>query len=165
MMMVMSDLFDTEKLGNHSVADLRQNRCAPIPKVRGVYQVCAPDGFEPTFLKTSRGGHFKGIDPTMPIADLEKLWVAGTPILYIGKAGGEGIKATLRTRIQTLLRFGSGKRAGHRGGRPLWQVEGAAQFIISWRRLPDEDPPTVESDMIDEFKRRFGKRPFANLKD
>jgi hypothetical protein len=161
---MMSDLFATEKFeGHHPVADLRQNRCAPIPCVRGVYVVRAPDGFKPIFLETSRGGHFQGKDPTMPIADLEKLWVAGTPILYIGKAGGEGIKATLRTRIRALLRFGSGKRAGHRGGRPLWQVEGAEQFIISWRQLPDEDPYKVEQDMVDKFARKFGKPPFANL--
>jgi len=161
----MSDLFDTKKFeGDHSVADLQQNRCAPIPPVRGVYVVRAPDGFKPIFLETSRGGHFKGVDPTMPIADLEKLWVAGTPILYIGKAGGEGIQATLCTRIRALLDFGLGKRVGHRGGRVLWQVEGAERFIISWRQLPDEDPYTVEQDMIAEFRaRNFGKRPFANL--
>ena len=69
--MMMSDLFDTEEFeGHHSVADLRQNRCAPIPPVRGVYVERAPDGFKPIFLETSRGGHFKGIDPTMPIGDL-----------------------------------------------------------------------------------------------
>jgi hypothetical protein len=51
---------------------------------------------------------------------------------------------------------------GHLGGRVLWQVEGAEQFIISWRPLPDEDPFTVEQRMIAEFRaRNFGKRNVA----
>ena len=151
--------------GHRSVADLWQDRSAPIPRVPGVYMVCAPDGFRPTFLETSRGGHFKGRDPTMPIADLEKLWVTGTPILYIGQAGGGTSKRTLRIRIRELLDFRSGKPVGHWGGRALWQIKGAEQFIISWRPLPVEDPRTVKARIIAKFKLRFGKRPFANLKD
>jgi hypothetical protein len=167
--MMMSDLFDTEKFeGNHSVADLRQNRCAP-PRMRGVYVVRAPDGFKPTFLEVSPATHLKGRgirrdgDPTIPIAELEKLWVRDTPILYIGKAGAEGSKRMLRKRIQELLDFGEGKKVKHWGGRALWQVEGSEQFIISWRQLPDEDPYCVEQDMIDKFARKLGKPPFANL--
>jgi hypothetical protein len=57
----MSDLLDIGKFEGHwSVEALRRNRCAPIPKVRGVYVVRAPDGFKPIFLETSRGGHFQG---------------------------------------------------------------------------------------------------------
>ena len=165
----MSDLFDIEEFeGRHSVADLWRDRKAKIPRVRGVYIVRAPDGFKPTFLKTSRGGHLNGRglkgdgDPTVPITDLEKLWVAGSPIIYIGQAGGRKSKEKLRTRIRALLDFGLGKPARHWGGRVLWQVEGAERFIISWRQLPDKDPYTVEQDMIAKFARKFGKPPFAN---
>jgi hypothetical protein len=129
-----------------------------------VYVVCATGGYRPTFLKTSRGGRFRG-DPTMPVAKLEKLRVAGTSILYIRKTGGgKSKRRTLCTRIRELLDFGEGNpKARHWGGRPLWRLKGAEQFVISWRALPDKDQRKVEKRMIDDFKRRFGKRPFANL--
>jgi hypothetical protein len=152
--------------GRLSVAVLWQDRDARIPCVQGVYVVCAPDGYRPTFLKTSRGGRFRG-DPTMPVAKLEKLWVDGTPILYIGKTGGgKSKRRTLCKRIRELLDFGEGNpKARHWGGRALWQLKGAEQFVISWRALPDEDPRAVEKRMIADFKQRFGgKRPFANLR-
>jgi hypothetical protein len=146
--------------GHVWIAALWQDRKAAIPNVQGVYVVRAPDGFVPTFLEASRGGRFKGRDPTISVDTLTKLWVAETPILYMGKTHD-----TLRRRIRALLDFGSGKPIGHWGGRALWQVRGAEQFVICWRPIVDEDPRTVEKSMIAEFVRNFGKRPFANLSD
>ena len=163
---MMSDLFGIGDVEGHlSVAGLWQDRNAQSRMCEACTLCANRTGFKPTFLKINRGGHFKGRDPTMPIADLEKLWVTGTPILYIGQAGGGTSKRTLRIRIRELLDFGSGKPVGHWGGRALWQMKGAEQFIISWRPLPVEDPRTVKARIIAKFKLRFGKRPFANLKD
>jgi hypothetical protein len=160
----MSDLVTSEFEGHFTVAALRQD-CRVIPSVPGVYIVRAPDGFTPTFLETSRGGHFKKKDPTMPVGVLKRLWVEGTSIVYIGQAGGGKSAATLRERIRALLRFGAGEPVGHRGGRALWQVDGAETLIVSWRALSDEDPRVIERAMIRDFSKRFGKRPFANLQD
>jgi hypothetical protein len=135
----MSNLVTSEFEGYLTVAALRQDHRV-IPSVPGVYIARAPDGFTPTFLETTRGGHFQKKDPTMPVGVLKRLWVDGAPILYIGQAGGGKSAATLRERIRALLRFGAGEPVGHRGGRALWQVDGAEKFIVSWRVLSDEDP-------------------------
>jgi hypothetical protein len=124
----------------------------------GVYLVCAPDGFSPTFLEKSLGGTFDG-DPTLPIAELKRRWVEREPILYIGKA------VNLRTRICTLVSFGKGSAtAKHRGGKALWQVDGCNGFTISWHPVPSEiDPEDVEVDLLDQFCATRGKLPFANV--
>lgn len=57
-----------------------------VPRDPGVYVVVRPTDEPPTFLHTSPAGHFNGKDPTVPVAELEALWVPGTRIVYIGKA-------------------------------------------------------------------------------
>ena len=160
----MSDLVTSQFEGHLTVAALRQDYRV-IPSVPGVYIVRAPDDFTPIFLETSRGGHFKKKDPTMLVGKLKSLWVVGTTILYIGQAGGGKSAATLRERIRALSRFGAGEPVGHRGGRALWQVDGAEKFIVSWRVLSGEDPRVIERAMIRDFSKSFGKRPFANFQD
>lgn len=62
--------------------------------------------------------------------------MAHTPVVYIGKAGKQGGRATLRSRLRAYLRQGRGHRAGHWGGRMVW--------------------------LIADFVACFGQRPFAN---
>ena len=155
----------TEFAGHLSIAALRRDYHS-VPSVRGVYIVYVRDDFIPTFLESSRGGHFKKKDPTLPVEELKTLWVAGASVLYIGSTGGgEKSERTLRDRIRELLDFASGKPVGHWGGRVLWQVKNAEQlFLVAWRTLPDEDPRIVKKKLIEDFRQKFGKRPFANLR-
>jgi len=105
------------------------------------------------------------------IADLKDSWVAGSRIFYIGKAGGykpngDLKNSTLQSRINELIRFGSGKNVGHWGGRYLWQLAFIKELFIYYKICPGtEDPDIIESDLIKDFKNHYGKRTFANLKD
>lgn len=142
--------------GFEAVATLRGRRCSGVPGGPGVYAVLTPGEEPPDFLESSRGGHFKGKDPTVPISTLAANWVAGTPVLYIGKAD------SLIERIDQLLRFGGGQPIGHWGGRYLWQVAGSGSLLVAW--ATDPQPLAAERALLRAFHRRYGTLPFANLR-
>jgi hypothetical protein len=127
-----------------------------LPEASGVYVVLRASSGRPEFLAVGGGGWWKGNDPTVSIERLESRWVDGTPTLYIGKA------KSLRERVGELLRFSDGEAVRHWGGRLLWQLGGAQDFLLGWREEPDFGG--VETDLIDEFLDHFGQLPFANLK-
>jgi hypothetical protein len=122
---------------------------------------------EPVFLPQGTGGYFKGKNPNESLEVLKKHWVDGTKVIYIGKAGGEKSSSTLKSRIQQLLKFGTGKNVGHYGGRYIWQLKDSHQLIVCWMPLyqQDQDPREIEKALIHDFKKTYHKRPFANLVD
>lgn len=138
------------------VSQLRDGALNMIPDVPGVYMVLRVSEGAPEFLETGSGGHFKGKNPNVPVAELAANWVDGTPVVYIGKA------TSLRKRISQYLRFGQGKPVGHWGGRYIWQLADATQLLFCWMPV-DGNADAVETDMICRFRERYGCRPFANL--
>lgn len=151
--------------GFHSVAYLQGTGCKDVPTVPGVYLVLRTERGKPLFLTKSVGGFFGGADPTVPVKELHDNWVDGAIVVNIGKAGGGGRKATLRSRLKQYMDFGAGKPVGHRGGRYIWQLAGSEMLQICWMPTPNEEPKAVESRLIWQFKSRYGKRPFTNLQD
>ncbi len=141
---------------------LRETRLAAVPKGPGVYVVLRPPEAEPVFLRKSLGGHFKGNDPTVPVATLKAKWIAGAHVIYIGKAtpGPTGTSG-LRKRLGQLLQYGAGKPVGHQGGRYLWQVKESDDYLVAWRLAPD--PTASENRLLDEFTTAYGSLPFANI--
>jgi hypothetical protein len=142
-----------------------------LPGSKGVYFVIYPYEWpDDLFLANGTGGHFKGRDPNVPMEKLWGNWVEDADILYIGQAGGiskngKPSEATLQSRIIQLLKFGNGMNVGHRGGRYLWQHEYSQDFRVYWYECEKENPVTLEKELIADFKRTYGKRPFANLRD
>lgn len=98
---------------------------------------------------------------------LENKWVLSTDkdqIIYIGKAGGEGERSNLRTRIRQYISFGRGYNSPHRGGRYIWQIDDVDALWIYFKE--DSGPRETERRLIQDFKRKHGgKRPFANHRD
>lgn len=137
-----------------------------VPQKMGVYLVLRVSQQPHEFLERSRGGHFKGQDPTVAVQVLHNNWIDGSLVLNIGKAGGPGSSATLRSRLKQYLDFGSGKPVGHRGGRLIWQLKDSADLVIAWKAIDSGIPREVEREYIRVFKEaNGGRRPFANLQD
>ncbi len=145
--------------------DLRASKLSEVPSIAGVYMVVRDPARPPAFANKSCGGHFKGKDPSVSTATLGSNWISESAVLYIGKAGGGTSSATLRERLKSYLRFGSGAPVGHWGGRFIWQIENAnAELSFCWRPTSGgEDAIVVEKRLIQEFVTQFGARPFANL--
>ncbi len=143
--------------GFSTFEELRADGYSAVPEKPGVYIVLMETRAKPVFLEVGTGGWFKGNDPNVPVADLEEKWVPGAIVLYIGKA------AILRRRITQYIKFGSGKRVAHRGGRYVWQIEGSDRLILCWKPTPDEEPREVETALISSFEGSYRGLPFANL--
>ncbi|WAC49365.1 hypothetical protein OVA03_05510 [Asticcacaulis sp. SL142] len=123
-------------------------------------------GSTPSFIIESTGGHFKGRDPTVSTDKLTAKWLDDESVVYVGKAGSRGSKATLRKRLKSYFDFGTGKPVGHWGGRYIWQLAYANDLIVAWKSLGESDPSpsAFETKLLRDFKARCGKLPFANLK-
>lgn len=148
------DLQDAVRLG---AADF------PVPRIRGVYLVVRQDRSAVRFLRTSRAGAFKRRNPTRPIAALRDQWVPDATIVYIGKAGGTGRRATLHSRLLSYMRFGLGHPAGHWGGRCIWQLSDVGALRVYWKPMPTGEPRDLEKRLLAVFFRCYGCLPFANL--
>jgi addiction module HigA family antidote len=141
-----------------TVSDVASGAVDKLPRRPGTFVVLRESCEPPAFLECSPAGHFKGKDPTVPREVLERKWVDGSHLLYIGQTTDQD----LRTRLHDFVEFGRGRRVGHWGGRLTWQVDGADKFCIGWRE--DENPRDAERELLTEFRDIYGKLPFANLR-
>jgi len=149
--------------GFKKISELWKNKKC-IPKEMGVYMVINTNRKNTEFINPGVGGFFNGTDPNVPLSKLKSSYVPNAQVVYIGKAGGTGIKAKLCSRLSEYLRFGQTKNVGHKGGRYIWQIRDNAELRICWKIISDQEPVKVERDLIDEFTQQFGKMPYANLK-
>lgn len=150
--------------GFRTVAQLNADRCEAIPNLRGIYAVVRESLDPPRFLAKSTAARFRDTDPAIPIDELEKLWVPGAQVLYFGRARGPGVRTLLRQRVKRYLRFGHGRHVSHWDGRAIWQLSDASALRVAWKPTPKDDPARAEGRYQDEFERRYGALPFANLK-
>lgn len=128
-----------------------------IPDVNGVYVVLRISDKVPVFLEKGSAKVLEDKDPNVPIEVLAAKYVSGSQTVYIGKA------TNLRNRLGQLLRFGVGLCINHWGGRYLWQLADAEDLLVAWKVITSENPREVESRMMNDFKNKHGKLPFANI--
>ncbi|WP_208644989.1 hypothetical protein [Mucilaginibacter kameinonensis] len=165
--LTFNDLKEFKEMGFEgfkSISELFQSS-STLPDEQGVYCILTPINGICNFLEVGCGGHFKGKNPNVSLQELKRNWVLGSQVIYIGKAGGEGRKSTLRTRLRQYLKFGHGKPVGHWGGRLIWQIQNSSDLIVCWKSLPSQEPREYEAELIRHFVSRFGQRPFANFTD
>jgi hypothetical protein len=128
-----------------------------------VYVVLRENDARPRFLAHSHAGWFKSQDPTTPTKLLERAWPDGAHCVYIGKAGaGADGDRGLQRRIREFRRYGDGQPVGHQGGRRIWQLADADDFVIAWKETPDEEPEDVESALLHAFVAEYGVLPIGN---
>lgn len=138
---------------------------AGVPADPGVYVVLRTCTAPPTFLKANAAGRFKGRDPSVSIQRLEREWVPGATVIYIGKATRrKDGSAALAARLSEYRRHGEGEAVGHWGGRLVWQLADRADLLVCWRGSPTDDAADLEAALLDEFSHRYGALPFANLR-
>lgn len=132
----------------------------------GVYAVLRPEGSQLLLTEASTGFWYQGRNPAYRLAKLQKKWDLRTPVLYIGKAGDmDGGGITLWQRLQLFRRYGAGENVAHRGGRAIWQIQGAAsQLRVCWMATSGLDPECVEDQLLELFKDEFRVLPLANQK-
>ncbi|WP_159599081.1 hypothetical protein [Agromyces humi] len=128
-----------------------------VPKEHGIYMVLLPDAsLQHTFtldnpVKRARLKKYS-------IEELDRRWVADTPVLYIGKAMG---KEGLRDRLKPF----SKRSSSHSGGRAIWQLQNTDALLACWIETPGYRADQVEDDLIDQFKTAHGQTPFANVRE
>jgi hypothetical protein len=130
-----------------------------VPLAAAVYVIFRPAVSEPRYFKTSSGGHHKGNDPTVAIDVLKTKWVAGSQLVYIGKAD------VARRRLNQFARFGAGEPVGHWGGRYIWQLADSPDLLVAWHEIAwGETARDYERRLLVHFAAlHAGARPFANL--
>ncbi len=126
------------------------------PLLGGIYVITYKGGDPPAFTELSCGGRFKGKDPTVSREVLASNWVSSAEVVYIGKAD------KLKRRLKQFADFGAGKPVGHWGGRLIWQLPNIDELLVAWKETPERIPIEVEAELIEQFRQRYGKPPFAN---
>ena len=136
------------------------NRWSDIPLDRGIYMVLYTGRNRPKFVVKGTGGFFEGKDPNVPVAELDSSWVDGSVVIYVGRTG-----ISFRKRFSQLFDFGQGKPAAHYGGRYIWQIQDREELSLCWLPCPNgwRGTEELEDEIMHEFKRIYGKLPFANL--
>lgn len=146
--------FDKEWLKKNSfvesktIKDLIDVKCKSVPKGKGVYVVIYNGKEKPNFYIDKVEIYGKEIS-------LEKKWVEGASIIYIGKS------VTLQKRLKRYMK----NAKNHYGGRLIWKIRGNVDdFLVYWKVLKDQDPLLYETCLIETFKKIYGQLPFANLR-
>ena len=139
-------------------------RCdiSAVPQINGVYVLFRTGKTSLRFLETGNGGYFRGRNPNVCVDILQSNIVPESNIMYIGKAK-KTTCSDLRKRVWAMLRFGTGHKSSHRGGRYVWQLEDAEQLLIAWKEI-DGDAEAYEKSILIAYKAKHGKYPFANLR-
>lgn len=138
---------------------------AGVPDAAGVYVVLRDTGGPPEFLASSPAGRFKGKDPSVAVERLRGNWVDSARVVYIGKASVATRKRGLRRRLEEYRRHGAGKKAGHRGGRFVWQLADSAELLVAWRpSAAGVDAGAEESALLYAYVQQYQVLPFANLR-
>lgn len=145
-----------------TVGSLRDSGLDQVPDQPGVYLMLYGSQEPPRFLPVSPAATLGRESATIPVGELEDLWVPGALVLYAGLAGGKGKAATLRSRIGQFLDFGRGQKTRHRDGRAVWQIARSSTLVLCWLATPGAEPWGKRNTLLKAFRAQHGSPPFAN---
>jgi hypothetical protein len=159
-----ASLLDQGFQGFQTFRELQHADFQTVPKSGGIYIVLRETNTLPRYLGESPVLKHKGSSMGYARETLEKRWVSQCHLIYVGRA--KGTKGnTLSDRLKKYSSYGAGNaKAAHRGGRAIWQIEGASDFIVAWKIATDaEKPCEMEARLAQEFMGVHGCLPFANM--
>lgn len=139
-----------------ALRELYEQKCRSLPKGPGIYVVRTPEDLKPEFVPHGTGGRFKGKNPNIALEMLRARWIDSARELYIGKADN------LRARVWKFLRFGHRHPVDHWGGRLIWQIKQTDDLLLDW--YEHERPTEEETRLLEAFKEKYRRLPFANLR-
>ena len=148
--MTVADLFEAARLS--PLGPVGWGTAIPMTEKGGVYVVAlvAEAGLV-------GGGLAEFLDPSE-----QKRWLPNQPVVYIGQTTTQ----TLAKRLEQFYRHEYGDKSPHRGGQALklllkppvpWSP---IALWVYWSAATD--PKASESTMIEAFKNKVGRLPFAN---
>ena len=50
----------------------------------------------------------------------------------------------------------------HQGGRRIWQLADADDYVLTWLEMPNGDAGALEAQLLQEFVREYHHLPFGN---
>ena len=129
--------------------------CENIPEKAGVYWVLRPAGMPIRFTEQI-------YNRSAPLYSAELLSnkylnCQNQEVLYIGKADG---KKGLRQRLKQYMNYGWNNATNHKGGRAIWQIEGAGLLLLAYEEC--EDARAREKQLLADYKAENGCYPLAN---
>lgn len=135
--------------------ELYYSNCSAIPDKPGIYFILAPKDMEIRFLPTAKNPRA----PFYKVNVLQEKYALckDREILYIGKASGQ---KGLKQRLQQYMRYGWNEAVNHKGGRAIWQIEGAENLLLSYEVC--QDPDAKEHALLADYKHINGRYPLAN---
>src|SRR5205085_12113439 len=148
--------------GFRTVGQLHADRCEEIPNECGVYAIVRETADAPEFTRSS-APVWRRMDPGVAVDELEKHWVPNVELVYLGLASGTGVRSKLKQRVKRMLRFGHGKVVAHWGGRFVWQLRDRTALRVAWKPASLEDAARLDAELREQFVRRHGRLPFANV--
>jgi hypothetical protein len=80
-------------------------------------------------------------------------WQATAEVLYIGMAGSP---RGFHDRLWSYSQQGRGSKAGHRGGRFIWQLPRSEQLTVAWRATGEIPAHEVEEALLALYIERWG---------
>lgn len=151
------------RIGFRLLGNIDRLKLEGIPNLEGldksgVYAVVSHQGYTPNFIDQNDARRRGNVIHPWDIAKLEKKWVSGAEVLYIGKATN-----TLKERIRELVKHCRGRTSDtgpHKGGEILWQLKDYDRFEVLY--LPTDNPQKTENKLLQDFKNVMKKLPFAN---
>ncbi len=139
----------------YTLKELYESDCKEVPKDNGIYRVLVPDGMKIVFRSIAINVHA----PLYPAEVLQEKFskCKNKTVLYIGKASG---RKGLRQRLKQYMKYGWNEAVNHKGGRAIWQIEGADQLLLQFECCEDADE--VEHRLLREYQQENGSYPLAN---
>ncbi len=130
----------------------------------GVYLIVYQGINRPQFIKNVSGPElWRGRVVNVDIEILNNRWDIYdnklNKILYIGRASRNN---TLKRRLKSYMKFGQGNSTSHYGGRYIWQIKDYKNLEIYFKECNNSEK--METDLLNQFVKKFGNLPFANLR-